>query len=510
MLMVKNAPTCKQEKILVVGASRAESLDIACEVETDPPVRSFKWKFNNSGETIEVSPDRFASTSNGTTSVLRYTPVSDLDYGTLSCWADNAIGAQVSPCVFQVVAAGKPFPVRNCTLSNQTSSSVEVSCQPGFDGGLPQYFLLELYSADSGVPRYNLTSSDAPYFYLANLEPDVTFRIAVFAVNSKGRSVGVVLEEVTFRDAEKRTDGPIEEGEIGVRIPSCIFYAIMRGKDTSIISSLLIPDVYLERVGLDIALYLLHDHEREIYIYQIASDGDLPLSPILGMVVGAALTLLSVVLLVVVKVRRKRSRDRGRQQGGSKLQGPNGTASLPSAGKNLPSRDCVDEKDPDIIPAKFEPGPVARPVMGNGNIILREVSPLGYPPHSSPPHSASPPPHGAQGPGPHWLSPGPPPPLDPLDRTPASQIKDGDIGHVSKYIVLMEVILTKTRSPRLASQRTDADKEMPVVPREINGNFTFKHSVRQPSAYQSSLDDVNPPPPYHTNVPTATELQYSF
>nr|CAD7257251.1 unnamed protein product [Timema shepardi] len=35
----------------------------------------------------------------------------------------------------------------------------------------------------------------------------------------------------------------------------------------------------------------------------------------------------------------------------------------------------------------------------------------------------------------------------------------------------------------------------------------IRHSVRQPSAY---LDDVNPPPPYHTNVPTATELQYSF
>ncbi|KAJ8873850.1 hypothetical protein PR048_024686 [Dryococelus australis] len=102
-------------------------------------------------------------------------------------------------------ACSKPFPVRNCTLSNHTSSSAEVSCQPGFDGGLPQYFVLELYSSESGAPRCNLTSADAPNFFLANLEPDVTFRIAVFAVNSKGRSAGVVLEEVTFRDAEKRT-----------------------------------------------------------------------------------------------------------------------------------------------------------------------------------------------------------------------------------------------------------------------------------------------------------------
>nr|CAD7613388.1 unnamed protein product [Timema genevievae] len=34
--------------------------------------------------------------------------------------------------------------------------------------------------------------------------------------------------------------------------------------------------------------------------------------------------------------------------------------------------------------------------------------------------------------------------------------------------------------------------------------------MRLPSAYQSSLDDANPPPPYHINVSTASELQYSF
>nr|CAD7460072.1 unnamed protein product [Timema tahoe] len=38
----------------------------------------------------------------------------------------------------------------------------------------------------------------------------------------------------------------------------------------------------------------------------------------------------------------------------------------------------------------------------------------------------------------------------------------------------------------------------------------LSYNVRQPSAYQSSLDDENPPPPYHINVPTASELQYSF
>lgn len=100
-----DAPTCRHEKGMVIGASRSESLEIVCEIDADPPAQSFRWKFNNSGETLDVGPERFSS--NGSVSVLKYTPVADLDYGTLSCWAQNAIGMQVMPCVYQLVAAGE-------------------------------------------------------------------------------------------------------------------------------------------------------------------------------------------------------------------------------------------------------------------------------------------------------------------------------------------------------------------------------------------------------------------
>lgn len=102
-----DAPTCRHEKVVVVGASRSESLEIICEVDADPPADSFRWKFNNSGETLDVGPERF--TSNGSVSVLKYTPIADLDYGTLSCWAQNSIGLQATPCVYQLVAAGERF-----------------------------------------------------------------------------------------------------------------------------------------------------------------------------------------------------------------------------------------------------------------------------------------------------------------------------------------------------------------------------------------------------------------
>lgn len=104
-----DSPTCKYERIIVVGASRNEKIDILCEVEADPPAKAYRWKFNNSGETMDVEASRFANTSNGTVSILPYTPINELDYGSLSCWAENAVGRQVNACIFQLVAAGISF-----------------------------------------------------------------------------------------------------------------------------------------------------------------------------------------------------------------------------------------------------------------------------------------------------------------------------------------------------------------------------------------------------------------
>lgn len=102
--------------------------------------------------------------------------------------------------------------MRNCSLANQTYTSVEVRCYPGYDGGLPQEFVLEVYHGDldsltSLRPLYNVTAKDEPFFELSGLKSsvDAGMHVVVYAVNAKGRSQPVVLGEVTFRDAERRT-----------------------------------------------------------------------------------------------------------------------------------------------------------------------------------------------------------------------------------------------------------------------------------------------------------------
>ena len=68
---------------------------------------------------------RFRSTNSR--SVVEYVPRTEMDYGSLLCWATNSIGRQREPCIFHLVPAGIPDNLKNCTIGNQTTSSLQVS-----------------------------------------------------------------------------------------------------------------------------------------------------------------------------------------------------------------------------------------------------------------------------------------------------------------------------------------------------------------------------------------------
>ena len=65
----------------------------------------YRWTFNNSAEAKEV--EKHFIRTNGTTSLLTFTPTRTLEYGTLMCWSRNGVGEQRDPCIFHIIAAGE-------------------------------------------------------------------------------------------------------------------------------------------------------------------------------------------------------------------------------------------------------------------------------------------------------------------------------------------------------------------------------------------------------------------
>lgn len=184
--------------------AKNEDAKVLCEVDSYPPPLGFKWSFNNSAETIEIAQNRYKTEGDHTKSLLTYTPLTELDYGTVMCWAENTAGRQKDPCVFHIIAAGKPDPPYNCSLLNQTTESLEVECIEGFDGGQPQYFSLEVYDQQTNIMQVNL-SAKFPMFTVSGLESGKILRLHIYARNSKGKSEPVILEGFTLKVAEKQT-----------------------------------------------------------------------------------------------------------------------------------------------------------------------------------------------------------------------------------------------------------------------------------------------------------------
>ena len=92
------------------GVARQEAAKILCELDANPQDSiHFTWKFNNTAEVIDIPASHF--TMDRYRSTASYTPMTELDYGTLLCWGRNDIGVQKAPCVFHVIPAGM-FSVR--------------------------------------------------------------------------------------------------------------------------------------------------------------------------------------------------------------------------------------------------------------------------------------------------------------------------------------------------------------------------------------------------------------
>ncbi|XP_036339499.1 uncharacterized protein LOC118748881 [Rhagoletis pomonella] len=82
-------------------------------------------------------------------------------------------------------------------------SSVTISCTEGFNGGLPQLFIMEVRNMHSKELYANVTST-YPSFTLSALTPGHPYVLAIYAFNLKGRSDATILNIDMIITTEKR------------------------------------------------------------------------------------------------------------------------------------------------------------------------------------------------------------------------------------------------------------------------------------------------------------------
>ena len=82
----------------------------------------------------------------------------------------------------------------------------QVSCSPGFDGGLPQQFRLSVYRVDPGGERAlaaNLSNPKRPDFSVSGLRPGSQYLGEVAGYNVKGVGVPITIRVYTLKPPER-------------------------------------------------------------------------------------------------------------------------------------------------------------------------------------------------------------------------------------------------------------------------------------------------------------------
>ncbi|XP_011188208.1 neural cell adhesion molecule 2 isoform X2 [Zeugodacus cucurbitae] len=160
------APICLSNQLKVYGIAKHENVNVTCSVDANPPIVDFNWIFNNSIESIDVATNHISKT-------------------------------------------GRPDQVHNCSFINITVSSVIISCVEGFNGGLPQLFIMEVRNMYSKELYVNKTSSQ-PRFTLTTLIPGNPYILSIYASNLKGRSDATILNI----DVIKTVDTRLNAGQV--------------------------------------------------------------------------------------------------------------------------------------------------------------------------------------------------------------------------------------------------------------------------------------------------------
>ncbi|KAK8390984.1 hypothetical protein O3P69_016967 [Scylla paramamosain] len=188
ILNVMYIPFCKKKMKIYRGAAKQDYVELECNVRGSPGNITFSW-FYLTPEGLQPIPEENYTTRD-LTSLLTYHVQDEEHYREVMCYGKNLVGMMKEPCEFEVVPAGKPDPLDNCTVFNQTSETLFVYCLPGYDGGLRQRFVVQVYEDVEGIRLniHNHTEISEPKFTVDGLRAETEYLLSIYAVNSKGKS----------------------------------------------------------------------------------------------------------------------------------------------------------------------------------------------------------------------------------------------------------------------------------------------------------------------------------
>lgn len=171
-------PPLMSSDVVLVGVDPGASSRVTCSA-LGFPIPEYRWLDGDAAIGVDNGKYTIVNSKNG--SVLTITNMTSQDVGVYICQATNAIGSSVM--TFNLTLNSVPSQPTQLKILSITWESVELGWVPGFDGGIPQQFLIFFHLETAPVEvgssfRFNLTG----------LFPNTTYVISVRSRNRLGIS----------------------------------------------------------------------------------------------------------------------------------------------------------------------------------------------------------------------------------------------------------------------------------------------------------------------------------
>ncbi|WAR06133.1 NTRI-like protein, partial [Mya arenaria] len=195
---VEYAPVCSSGRRYAV--SLGSRVSIACHMTGSPSNVTLTWRLAGRNVISETS----SAENNRAFGVLEFIPRSPRDYGVLECYGENSVGVSSSPCLFDIVPPGPPQVPENCsTITN--GNDVSIHCEPGFNGGSSQHFLLKILKINNYETVFR---NDIAAFNIQAYE-NMTVRICAENIDYPRLEVCASPMEILVFNDDQGTSAPV-------------------------------------------------------------------------------------------------------------------------------------------------------------------------------------------------------------------------------------------------------------------------------------------------------------
>ncbi|XP_060077416.1 uncharacterized protein LOC132556969 [Ylistrum balloti] len=203
---VSYRPFCTQGSVVRHAVKLGSSVTVTCTVDGNPGNSTIKWRYKGTGITItpSVSNHVVYGRPRETVSTAVISVTDDWQYTDVECVGSNAIGESRSPCIYRIVRPGPPEVPTNCTWSSLNDVEIRVQCNPGFDGGSGQYFVLQ--QSESGGQYETTKNATVAMFVVSNLKAGTRYSFKICAISDLYPQLPSCSSEVAAQTSEGIND----------------------------------------------------------------------------------------------------------------------------------------------------------------------------------------------------------------------------------------------------------------------------------------------------------------